>query len=173
MTTKGDANAIDDQAQPVLEGALAIGRVDVLDRGIEMWHRLRGVLRDLRGPVVSDEVLATAVKEAHRHNRLIIAHATKADAARRAVRAGVDGLGHLFVDGSHPDLVSEIAEADTFVIPTLTVVSSALGHNGRRLRRRPESERQVAAGLARVPPRQHECLSAGPPGGRARHGGGA
>lgn len=81
-------------------------------------------------PVVSDEVLATAVKEAHRHNRLIIAHATKADAARRAVRAGVDGLGHLFVDGPHPDLVSEIAEADTFVIPTLTVVSSALGHTG-------------------------------------------
>ncbi len=102
-------------------------------------------------PVVSDEVLATAVKEAHRHDRLIIAHATKADAARRAVRAGVDGLGHLFVDGSHPDLVSEIAEADTFVIPTLTVVSSALGHTGAAFAADPRVS-------ARLPPAWLESL---------------
>ena len=82
-------------------------------------------------PVISDEVLDTAVKEAHRHGRLAIAHATTAGAARRAVRAGIDGLGHVFLDGPHaPDLVAEIAEAGTFVIPTLTVVSSALGHPG-------------------------------------------
>ena len=82
-------------------------------------------------PVVSDEVLAAAVKEAHRHGKLAIAHITTAEGARRAVKAGVDGLGHLFADGPcTPGLVSEIAEAGTFVIPTLTVISSAMGHTG-------------------------------------------
>jgi imidazolonepropionase-like amidohydrolase len=80
-------------------------------------------------PVITDEVLATAVKEAHRHRKLTIAHATTGSAALRAVRAGVDGLGHVFLDGPHtPDIVSEIAKAGTFVIPTLTVASSAMGH---------------------------------------------
>lgn len=111
-------------------------------------------------PVISDEVLATAVTEAHRHGRLTIAHTTTADAARRAVRAGVDGLGHLFIDTPHtPDLVSEIAEADTFVIPTLTVVSSALGHTGaafaadpRVARRLPEEWLEALRGCMNVYP---------------------
>jgi len=82
-------------------------------------------------PMITGEVLATAVKEAHRHGKLAIAHATTASAALRAVRAGVDGLGHVFLDGPHtPDIVSEIAAAGTFVIPTLTVASSAMGHTG-------------------------------------------
>ena len=81
--------------------------------------------------VVSDEVLAAAVRAARRHGKLAIAHITTAGGARRAVRAGVDGLGHLFADGPcTPGLVSEIAKAGTFVIPTLTVISSAMGHPG-------------------------------------------
>jgi imidazolonepropionase-like amidohydrolase len=82
-------------------------------------------------PVISDEVLAAAVAEAHRHGKLTVAHVTTIEGAQRAVRAGVDGLGHLFLDGPHtPEIVAEIRAADTFVIPTLTVVSSAVGHTG-------------------------------------------
>ena len=82
-------------------------------------------------PVVSDEVLATAVKEAHRHNRLIVAHATKADAARRAV-SGRRRRPRTPVRRWFPPRyrVRDRRAADTFVIPTLTVVSSALGHAG-------------------------------------------
>ena len=84
-------------------------------------------------PVISDDVLAAAVREAHRHGKLAIAHATTIDGARRAVRAGIDGLGHLFADGpATPDIVAEIAGAGTFVIPTLTVLSSATGHADAR-----------------------------------------
>ncbi|MGO9181041.1 MAG: amidohydrolase family protein [Candidatus Limnocylindrales bacterium] len=82
-------------------------------------------------PVISDEVLEAAVAEAHRHGKLTVAHVTTIEGARRAVRAGVDGLGHLFLDGPHtPGIVAEIVAAGTFVIPTLTVVSSAVGHSG-------------------------------------------
>jgi imidazolonepropionase-like amidohydrolase len=84
-------------------------------------------------PVISDDVLAAAVREAHRHGKLAIAHATTIDGARRAVRAGIDGLGHLFADGpATPGIVADIAAAGTFVIPTLTVLSSAAGHAGAR-----------------------------------------
>lgn len=84
-------------------------------------------------PVISDNVLAAAVREAHRHGKLAIAHATTIDGARRAVRAGIDGLGHLFADGpATPGIVADIAAAGAFVIPTLTVLSSATGHAGAR-----------------------------------------
>jgi imidazolonepropionase-like amidohydrolase len=82
-------------------------------------------------PMISNEVLTTAVKEAHRHGKLAIAHITTADGARRAVAAGVDGLGHVFIDGPHtPELIAAIAGSGAFVIPTLTVVASAMGHAG-------------------------------------------
>lgn len=49
------------------------------------------------------------------------------------MRAGIDGLGHLFIDGPvTPYIVADIAGAGTFVIPTLTVLSSATGHAGAR-----------------------------------------
>ena len=84
-------------------------------------------------PVISDDVLAAAVREAHSHGKLAIAHATTIAGARRAVRAGVDGLGHLFADGpATPEIVADIAGGGTFVIPTLTVLSSATGHAGAR-----------------------------------------
>jgi imidazolonepropionase-like amidohydrolase len=83
--------------------------------------------------VISDDVLTAAVREAHRHGKLAIAHATTIDGARRAVRAGIDGLAHMWADGpAAPDIVADIARAGTFVTPTLTVLSSATGHPGSR-----------------------------------------
>jgi hypothetical protein len=73
------------------------------------------------------------VKEAHRQDKLAIAHITTAKGAQRAVDAGVDGLGHLFLDSAAQDLVGNIASAGVFVIPTLVTLSSAFGNNAATL----------------------------------------
>ena len=84
-------------------------------------------------PVLDDATLAAAVKEAHRHDKLAIAHITTAEGARRAVDAGVDGLGHLFLDSPAQELVGTIASAGVFVIPTLVTLSTAFGNNAATL----------------------------------------
>ena len=82
-------------------------------------------------PVISDEVLDAAVAETHRHGRLAVAHVSTVDGALRAAKAGVDCLGHLFLDRPHTaEVVAEIAGRDVFVIPTLTVANTAFGNSG-------------------------------------------
>ena len=71
-------------------------------------------------PYISDEVLTTAVKEAHRHRLMAITHAFTLDATRRSIDAGVDGLAHLFIDRPHtPAIVAAVAASGAFVTPTL------------------------------------------------------
>ncbi len=84
-------------------------------------------------PVLDDATLAAAVQEAHRHDKLAIAHITTAEGARRAVDAGVDGLGHLFLDSPAQELIGTIASAGVFVIPTLVTLSTAFGNNAAAL----------------------------------------
>ncbi len=84
-------------------------------------------------PVLDDATLAAAVNEAHRHDKLAIAHITTAEGAQRAVDAGVDGLGHLFLDSPAPKLIDAIASAGVFVIPTLVTLSTAFGNNAAAL----------------------------------------
>ena len=84
-------------------------------------------------PVLDDATLAAAVKEAHRHGKLAIAHITTAEGAQRAVDAGVDGLGHLFLDSPAQELIGNIATAGVFVIPTLVTLSTAFGNNAATL----------------------------------------
>jgi imidazolonepropionase-like amidohydrolase len=81
-------------------------------------------------PVLDDILLNTAVTEAHRNDKLAIAHVTTAEAAGRAINAGVDGLGHLFFDTSpSPALVADIASSGAFVVPTLVTLSTAFGNS--------------------------------------------
>jgi len=84
-------------------------------------------------PVLDDATLTAAVKEAHRHDKLAIAHITTTEGARRAIDAGVDGLGHLFLDSPTHELVDNIASAGVFVIPTLVTLSTAFGNNAAAL----------------------------------------
>ena len=84
-------------------------------------------------PVLDDATLAAAVKEAHRHGKLAIAHITTAEGAHRAVGAGVDGLGHLFLDSPAQEVIGNIATAGVFVIPTLVTLSTAFGNNAATL----------------------------------------
>ncbi|GHU63109.1 imidazolonepropionase [Clostridia bacterium] len=79
-------------------------------------------------PVLDDATLQAAIDEAHRFDKLTIAHVTTAAETERVVAAGIDGLGHLFFDDQPSDgLVSDIVSSDVFVIPTLVTLSTAFG----------------------------------------------
>ncbi len=82
-------------------------------------------------PVISEEVLKVAVDEAHKLNKLAIAHVLTAEAARTAMAVGVDGLAHLFIDRPSwtQELIKSIAERGAFVVPCLVLNSSIIGNN--------------------------------------------
>jgi len=86
-------------------------------------------------PMISEAVMRVAVDEAHRLNMLVIAHVLTAEAAMTAVRIGVDGLAHLFID--RPDwtakLIDAIAERNIFVIPCLVLNSSIIGKDASEM----------------------------------------
>jgi len=85
-------------------------------------------------PVLNDETLNAAVKEAHRKGKMAIAHVTTAKGGRRAIAAGVDGLAHIFFDSQPtPKFLDATASSGAFVIPTLVTISSAVGNNASAL----------------------------------------
>ncbi|MGG4220037.1 amidohydrolase family protein [Paenibacillus jamilae] len=86
-------------------------------------------------PVLNDEILKTAVTEAHKFDKLVIAHVLTARSSQEAINFGVDGLGHLFIDrpGYTSELVKSIASSGAFVIPCLVLNSSIIGNTALEL----------------------------------------
>ncbi|WP_416655881.1 amidohydrolase family protein [Bacillus amyloliquefaciens] len=86
-------------------------------------------------PVLSDAILKAAVDEAHKLEKIVIAHVLTAQSSQEAINIGVDGLGHLFIDRpeSTSELVSSIAESGAFVTPCLVLNSSILGNSASGL----------------------------------------
>ncbi len=86
-------------------------------------------------PVLGQDILRAAVEEAHRHDKLAIAHVLTVDSSREAIEVGVDGLAHLFIDRPEDtsDLVRQIAEAGAFVTPCLVLNSSIIGRSASGL----------------------------------------
>jgi len=85
-------------------------------------------------PVLDDKTLKAAVKEAHRHNKLVIVHATTNEGAQRAIDAGADCLAHLFFDHAPtPKIVADMASSGAFIIPTLVTLSTAFGNSAAKL----------------------------------------
>ncbi|WP_139994026.1 amidohydrolase family protein [Paenibacillus paridis] len=86
-------------------------------------------------PVLSDEILRTAVTEAHKFDKLVIAHVLTAHSSQEAINLGVDGLGHLFIDRPEgtSELVKSIAESGAFVTPCLVLNSSIIGNPASEL----------------------------------------
>jgi imidazolonepropionase-like amidohydrolase len=81
-------------------------------------------------PVLNDEILAAAVKEAHRYDKMAIAHVTTMEGGKHAIASGVDGLAHIFFNHqATAGIISAIASSGAFVIPTLVAISSAVGNN--------------------------------------------
>ncbi|MFB9324669.1 amidohydrolase family protein [Paenibacillus aurantiacus] len=81
-------------------------------------------------PVLSDEILKAAVDEAHKFDKLVIAHVLTARSSQEAIDLGVDGLGHLFIDrpAYTPEVVQSIVDSGAFVTPCLVLNSSIIGH---------------------------------------------
>ncbi|WP_053374397.1 amidohydrolase family protein [Paenibacillus sp. FJAT-27812] len=86
-------------------------------------------------PVLSDEILKTAVTEAHKFDKLVIAHVLTALSSQEAIDLGVDGLGHLFIDRPEytSELVKSIAGSGAFVTPCLVLNSSIIGNPASEL----------------------------------------
>lgn len=80
-------------------------------------------------PVLSADILTAAVKEAHRHGKLAIAHAMTYEATETALSVGVDGLAHIFIDRlGDESITNKLKAANAFVVPCLTLNSSIIGH---------------------------------------------
>jgi imidazolonepropionase-like amidohydrolase len=85
-------------------------------------------------PLLDDATLRAGVKEAHRLNKIAIAHVTTVEGGQQAIAAGVDGLAHMFFDRQPtPEFVNAIAASGAFVIPTLVTISTAVGNNASAL----------------------------------------
>ncbi|OMF78409.1 MULTISPECIES: amidohydrolase family protein [Paenibacillus] len=86
-------------------------------------------------PILSDEILKAAVAEAHKFDKIVIAHVLTAHSSQTAIDMGVDGLGHLFLDRPEctSELVKSIADSGAFVIPCLVLNSSILGNPASEL----------------------------------------
>ena len=80
-------------------------------------------------PMLSQQVIKAAVDEAHRLDKIAIAHVLTAETSKAAIEAGMDGLAHLFIDRPEwtPELIKMIAESGAFVTPCLVLNSSILG----------------------------------------------
>lgn len=77
-------------------------------------------------PTVSPAVVKAVVEAAHERRRMVLVHALSAATTRLAVEAGADGLAHLLSDEViADDLVAHMVDHGQFVVPTLTVQSSA------------------------------------------------
>jgi len=73
------------------------------------------------------------VKEAHRFDKMAIAHVTTMEGGKRAISAGVDGLAHMFFDQqATTEFVFSHCIIRAFVIPTLVTISSAVGNTASR-----------------------------------------
>jgi imidazolonepropionase-like amidohydrolase len=76
-------------------------------------------------PTLGEDMVTALVAAAHRNGLLAVVHATDAEAALAAVRAGADGLAHLPFDRPLDEVfVSTVAEHGVFVVPTLTMLES-------------------------------------------------
>ena len=102
-----------------VRAAVARG-ADVIKLCVSGW--IAGGYRDSASAEMTAEEVAAAVSEAHQAGRKVIAHAISAEAARRAVDAGVDGLAHAaFVD---PATAERMKARHVWMIPTLASFAS-------------------------------------------------
>jgi len=77
---------------------------------------------------ISWETMKAVIDAAHKHGKLTVVHAVTRHEAMEALKAGADGLAHIFAD-EMPDeaFLKEILRRKAFVITTLTVVESLCG----------------------------------------------
>lgn len=79
-------------------------------------------------PDVTDEVIETTCKEAHKFGKMALAHAMSVKSYERAINGGIDGLMHIFIDKPcNKEILDKIVSSGVFVCPTLSAGSSTIG----------------------------------------------
>ncbi|MGH3912505.1 MAG: amidohydrolase family protein, partial [Pseudonocardiaceae bacterium] len=101
----------------------------VVDRIAEGSDYLKVFSSSLPGepdlPQLGADTIRALVRQARSCGLLTVAHATDQQAALMSVRAGVDGLGHLPIDGPlDVGLLETLMRTGAFVIPTLGLLES-------------------------------------------------
>ena len=82
----------------------------------------------MKRPTLSNEQVAGLVQAAHKRGKMAIIHAATLKNCEDSLRAGVDGLAHLFFENAaDPDFGALAARSGAFVIPTLSVVRAMNG----------------------------------------------
>jgi len=81
-----------------------------------------------RWPTLSPGQVQAVIVAAKRHQRTTVVHVSREQDALMALRAGADGLAHVFLDREASDEVIQAArEHDAFVVPTLSVFVAGSG----------------------------------------------
>ncbi|MHB8695726.1 MAG: amidohydrolase family protein [Solirubrobacteraceae bacterium] len=110
-----------------------------------------GAMFGRRLPTLTQQMSDAVVRAAGDRGRLAVAHVHTLAAARQAVRSGVDGLVHLFLDAPADDeLIEALVSQDMFVTPTLTLLQAMVGiRTGQRLAEDPRVVPYLPEGWAR------------------------
>lgn len=83
---------------------------------------------ELQFPALDRETISALIAAAHAEGLLAVVHVTGIERALEAVSQGADGLVHVWID----EVIAEedarrVAEAEVFVVPTLSVIASMFG----------------------------------------------
>lgn len=79
-------------------------------------------------PDVTDEVIAATCTAAHSQGKMAVAHTMTIRAFERAVKGGIDGLMHIFIDQPHTaEIITTVANSGAFVCPTIVAGASTIG----------------------------------------------
>ncbi len=73
---------------------------------------------------------AAIIKHAHNRNQKVLAHVSSFAAAQELLDDGIDGFVHIFADEiASTEFIEQAKRRNIFVIPTLSVISSAAHHD--------------------------------------------
>lgn len=118
----------------ITEPSEAVGWVDArIAEGsdvIKIMYEEGGENGRITRPSMQAPTLAALINAAHARSKLAIVHIHTDSQAMQAIRAGADGLAHLYLFGKDevdPEFAPMLAKRDMFVISTLTVLRSACG----------------------------------------------
>ena len=103
---------------------------------------------DVDTPQLTQDELNAIVDEAHALRRKTAAHAHGAEAAKRAIRAGIDSIEHgSFLDGEALDMMKQHG---TYLVPTLMAVQGIQEQLDRGVYMPPAIEAKARAAIAAV-----------------------
>jgi imidazolonepropionase-like amidohydrolase len=118
----------------ITEPSEAVGWVDArIAEGsdvIKIMYEEGGENGRITRPSIEAPTLAALINSAHAHSKLAIVHIHTDSQAMQAIRAGADGLAHLYLFGKDevdPQFAPMLAKRNMFVISTLTVLRSVCG----------------------------------------------